>query len=206
MRKNGSAMRICVFDSQVKNGSKVGILWLHGGGYSLGAPEMAGVAGPPLDPARIAVIGARSFEAAEAQLLAAHGVAVFGMAEIEKRGLAAVCADEPGVIAVARKDSPIQTLEDLRGHTLALQRAASTSAYMVPLVELLEAGQSPEILLGPSDEPSPDRVGYVFARSEANIATSPSALVSISFLMPSKNCWLDILRPLRLNSSICSIP
>ena len=71
----------------------------------------------------------------------------------------------------ARKDSPIQTLEDLRGHTLALQSAASTSAYMVPLVELLEAGQSPEILLGPSDEPSPDRVGYVFARSELNIAS-----------------------------------
>ena len=46
MRKNGSAMRICVFDSQVKNGSKVGILWLHGGGYSLGAPEMAAMSFP----------------------------------------------------------------------------------------------------------------------------------------------------------------
>lgn len=70
-----------------------------------------------------------------------------------------------------RKESPIQTLEDLRGHTLALQSTASTSAYMVPLTELLDARLSPEILLGPSDEPSHDRVGYVFARSEQNIAS-----------------------------------
>ena len=70
-----------------------------------------------------------------------------------------------------RKDSPIQSLQDLVGHTLALQGIASTSAYTVPLVELLDSGLSPEILLGPSDEPSSDRVGYVFARSELNIAS-----------------------------------
>lgn len=70
-----------------------------------------------------------------------------------------------------RKDSPIQTLDDLRGHSLALQSPSSTSAYMVPLIELLDAGLSPEILLGPSDEPSPERVGYLFARSEFNIAS-----------------------------------
>ncbi|AKC87697.1 phosphate/phosphite/phosphonate ABC transporter substrate-binding protein [Pseudoxanthomonas suwonensis] len=71
----------------------------------------------------------------------------------------------------ARKDGPIRTLADLRGHTLALQSTASTSAYMVPMTELLDARLSPEILLAPSDEPAPDRVGYVFARSELNIAS-----------------------------------
>lgn len=71
----------------------------------------------------------------------------------------------------ARKDSPIRSLQDLRGHTLALQSTASTSAYMVPMTELLDARLSPEILLAPSDVPSPDRVGYVFARSELNIAS-----------------------------------
>lgn len=70
-----------------------------------------------------------------------------------------------------RKDSPIQSLQDLAGHSLALQETASTSAYTVPLVAMLNAGLSPEILLGPSDEPSDDRVGYVFARSELNIAS-----------------------------------
>lgn len=70
-----------------------------------------------------------------------------------------------------RKDSPIQTLEDLRGRTLALQSTASTSAYMVPLISLLDANLSPEILLGPADEPAPERVGYVLVRSERNIAS-----------------------------------
>ena len=37
--------------------------------------------------------------------------------------------------------------------------------------ELLDARLSAEILLGPSDMPSPDRVGYVLARSELNIAS-----------------------------------
>ena len=71
----------------------------------------------------------------------------------------------------ARKDGPVNSLEDLRGHTLALQSTASTSAYMVPMTELLDAHLAPEILLAPSDVPSPDRVGYVLARSELNIAS-----------------------------------
>ncbi len=71
----------------------------------------------------------------------------------------------------ARKDGPIRDLAGLRGHTLGLQSPASTSAYMVPMTALLEARLSPEILLAPSDQPSPDRVGYVFARSELNIAS-----------------------------------
>jgi len=70
-----------------------------------------------------------------------------------------------------RDDSPIQGLGDIRGHSLALQSPSSTSAYMVPLIELLDRGMSPEILLGPVDAPSPDRVGYLFARSELNIAS-----------------------------------
>jgi phosphonate transport system substrate-binding protein len=70
-----------------------------------------------------------------------------------------------------RNDSPIQSLDDLRGHTLALQSTASTSAYMVPMTELLDAQLSPEILLSPSDVPSEGLVGYVFARSELNIAS-----------------------------------
>jgi ornithine--oxo-acid transaminase len=58
-----------------------------------GAPEMAGVDGPPLDSARVVVIGVRSYEADEMRLLAAFGVTVFGIGEIRRRGLAAVFAD-----------------------------------------------------------------------------------------------------------------
>ncbi len=70
-----------------------------------------------------------------------------------------------------RRDSPFQRLEDLRGHRLALQNTASTSAYLVPVMTLLGHGLSPQILAGTWDAPGTDSVGYVFARSELNIAT-----------------------------------
>ena len=70
-----------------------------------------------------------------------------------------------------RRDSPITSLADLKGHTLALQNVASTSAYLVPVMTLLQNGLTPEILLSARDAAAPDTVGYVFARSEANIAT-----------------------------------
>lgn len=59
----------------------------------VGAPAMGAIDGPALDPTRVAVIGVRSYEADEMRLLAAFGVRVFGMAEIRRRGLAAVFAD-----------------------------------------------------------------------------------------------------------------
>ena len=70
-----------------------------------------------------------------------------------------------------RRDSPIVTLADLKGHTLALQNVASTSAYLVPVMTLLQEGLTPEILLSARDTAAPDTVGYVFARTEGNIAT-----------------------------------
>ncbi len=70
-----------------------------------------------------------------------------------------------------RRDSPVRVLADLKGHSLALQNVASTSAYLVPVMTLLQHGLTPEILLSARDAAAPDTVGYVFARSEANIAT-----------------------------------
>ena len=70
-----------------------------------------------------------------------------------------------------RRDSPVTTLQELKGRTLALQSAWSTSAYLVPAMELLSRGIRPEILLTPQDTPATDTVGYVFARSELNIST-----------------------------------
>ena len=40
-RADGSVFRTCVMRGKKSEGKTVGILWLHGGGYSLGAPEMA---------------------------------------------------------------------------------------------------------------------------------------------------------------------
>lgn len=70
----------------------------------------------------------------------------------------------------ARRDSPVRGLADLRGRTLALRDASSTSAYQVPMITLLDQDLVPEILAAPGEAPSPGRVGYLFARSEMNIA------------------------------------
>ena len=70
-----------------------------------------------------------------------------------------------------RRDSPVQRIQDMRGHRLALQNTASTSAYLVPVMTLLQEGLAPQILAGVWDMPGRDSVGYVFARSELNIAT-----------------------------------
>lgn len=71
----------------------------------------------------------------------------------------------------ARRDSGLQSLADLRGHTVAFQRASSTSAYFVPASMLLEDGMALEMLLSPEDRAGEHSVGYLFARSELNIAT-----------------------------------
>lgn len=71
----------------------------------------------------------------------------------------------------ARRDSGLRSLDDLRGHSVAFQRPSSTSAYFVPVAELLERGLSPEILLSPTDRIEHGEVGYLFARSELNIST-----------------------------------
>lgn len=70
-----------------------------------------------------------------------------------------------------RADSTIRSLADLRGHSVAFQRPTSTSAYFLPADELLRRGNSLELLLSPTDKLDSSVVGYVFARSELNIAT-----------------------------------
>lgn len=70
-----------------------------------------------------------------------------------------------------RRDSPIHSLDDLRGHSVAFQNPYSTSAYYLPASMLLDAGLRIEPLLTPMDKPSPDAVGYLFARTELNIIT-----------------------------------
>ena len=74
-------------------------------------------------------------------------------------------------ITFVRNDSGIESLDELRGHSIAFQNPSSTSAYVLPAVRLLERGLPLQILLSPMDRPDAHSVGYVFARSELNIAT-----------------------------------
>lgn len=70
-----------------------------------------------------------------------------------------------------RNDSAIRSLEQLRGGSIAFQNPQSTSAYFVPAYELLSRGLTLEIQIRPMDKPDATRTGYVFARTERNIAT-----------------------------------
>lgn len=70
-----------------------------------------------------------------------------------------------------RKDSGIGSIRELAGRSIAFQNSYSTSSYIAPAAELLDAGLQLDLLLSPMDRPDPDSVGYVFARSEANIST-----------------------------------
>jgi phosphate/phosphite/phosphonate ABC transporters, periplasmic binding protein len=49
----------------------------------------------------------------------------------------------------SRKESPLHSLEDLRGHSLALGDVNSTSSFVFPLAMLLDAGIDPVKDLGP---------------------------------------------------------
>ena len=70
-----------------------------------------------------------------------------------------------------RRDSGIASLEDLRGRSVAFQDDWSTGAWFVPATQLLQHGMSLQILVSPMDRPDAVSVGYVFARSELNVAT-----------------------------------
>ncbi|MEO6228091.1 MAG: phosphate/phosphite/phosphonate ABC transporter substrate-binding protein [Thermomonas sp.] len=74
-------------------------------------------------------------------------------------------------VVFVRRDSTIQSLKDLTGHSVAFQSPYSTSAYYLPASMLLESGQRMELLLSPMDRPPADSVGYLFARTELNITT-----------------------------------
>ena len=74
-------------------------------------------------------------------------------------------------IFFVRRDSPVRAIEDLRGHSVAFQLPSSTSAYFVPVSELLAREVPVDLLLSPKDTVASDSVGYLFARTELNIAT-----------------------------------
>ncbi len=74
-------------------------------------------------------------------------------------------------VIFARRDSGITTLPQLLGRTIAFQSPASTSAYLVPAMELLDAGLPMSLMVSPKEGRDPGSVGYVFANTDTNLAT-----------------------------------
>ena len=79
--------------------------------------------------------------------------------------------DRYASVLVARRDRGIESIDDLRGRSIAFQNASSTSAYFLPASAILQHGLPLVILASPADRPGSDLVGFVFARTELNIAT-----------------------------------
>ncbi len=74
-------------------------------------------------------------------------------------------------VIFVRRDSGIETLDQLLGKRIALQMRSSTSSFYLPLLMLRDAGLPIVELASPEDKPNDAEVGFLLARSEFNIAT-----------------------------------
>lgn len=73
-------------------------------------------------------------------------------------------------VFIARRDGGLYSLKDLVGRRIAFEDAGSTTSFFLPLALMMRAGLEPVALSSPESAVPPGRVGYVFARSEANIS------------------------------------
>jgi phosphonate transport system substrate-binding protein len=98
-------------------------------------------------------------------VFAAHKLEQSGLAEIVLREWKGGAAEYRAVF-VARRDSPLTTIADIRGRRLVLQDPNSTSGYMLPLLALRRMGLIPV----PIDAvaPAPESVRY-FSASDTKI-------------------------------------
>ncbi|QKK01375.1 MAG: phosphate/phosphite/phosphonate ABC transporter substrate-binding protein [Pseudomonadota bacterium] len=97
-------------------------------------------------------------------------------------------------VFLARRDSGIGSLDELKGHAIAFQHPNSTSAYLVPAGVLLERGLSFAGLLSPLDPAPTDRVGYAFTGDEANsVAWVHQRLVDVASI--SNQDFSDLIEP-----------
>ncbi|HET7145418.1 MAG TPA: phosphate/phosphite/phosphonate ABC transporter substrate-binding protein [Anaerolineales bacterium] len=72
-------------------------------------------------------------------------------------------------LIMVRKDSGIQSLADLRGRVIAFDNPDSTTAYMLPLAYMIEAGLKTVELPSADSAVPADAVGYVFALDQDTV-------------------------------------
>jgi len=72
-------------------------------------------------------------------------------------------------VMIARPESGITRLENLRDKVVAFEDAGSTSGFLYPLAAMREAGLEP-VPVRRGQRPPPGKVGYVFTDGEVNVA------------------------------------
>lgn len=70
-----------------------------------------------------------------------------------------------------RRQSALDSVQDLRGHSIVFKNTMSPGAYFVPAMQLLQQGMVLQRLLSPMDHPDAATVGFVLAGSDLNVAT-----------------------------------
>ena len=73
-------------------------------------------------------------------------------------------------IFIARKDSGIKTLADLKGKKIAFEDSGSTSGFFLPVSLLLQSGFEVAELATPGDSVPSEKVGYIISNNELNIS------------------------------------
>jgi phosphonate transport system substrate-binding protein len=77
-------------------------------------------------------------------------------------------APEYASVIIVHKDSPIQTLAEIKGHILAFQKPNSTSAYLLPRIEIEARHLELESVANYGLRPAANRIGYVFSEKDEN--------------------------------------
>ncbi|MEP6984145.1 MAG: phosphate/phosphite/phosphonate ABC transporter substrate-binding protein [Chloroflexota bacterium] len=75
---------------------------------------------------------------------------------------------EYNTVFIANISSGINTIQDLKGHTVGMDSDASTSAYMLPRAYLADAGIKTVLQSTPDAQVTKDEIGYVFTHSDEN--------------------------------------
>lgn len=73
-------------------------------------------------------------------------------------------------VFIARKDSAINSLSDLKGKIIAFEKSDSTSSYMVPKSVIINKKLELAALSSLEQKFPADKVGYIFTQSEKKIA------------------------------------
>ncbi len=101
-------------------------------------------------------------------------------------------------VILVRKDSGIESLQDLRGRRMGFQEPDSTSGFLLPAGLLRSEGIALRELMTRSSSPAADEVGYVFTGDDNNTvgwlykgwidaaATDPSGFAELNAAFPGE--------------------